>query len=269
MLASLLSRGEVLPLAPLATDPVRGWLVTPDGGPTLRATIDPAGRPGDQDLMAWTSLLRSYGAFQRGIAGEASELVALGVPDERPQRYPAILDRLLADDAIWTRVDDADRASAEETRRRLEAARPVIVDLAARLAASPVAASLDHGDLHGNNVLVGPGDEVHVFDWGDAVVAHPFATLTTTLGSIGHHAGSDPYGHDLDGVRDGYLEGWLDVASLADVRTAATLAMDLGHLGKAAAWERALHGLERDEMAGFHGATAAWLGDAVVRLERW
>ena len=56
-------------------------------------------------------------------------------------------------------------------------------------------ASLDHGDLHGNNVLVASGDgPIRLFDWGDAVVAHPFATLTTTLGSIGHHAGVDPYG---------------------------------------------------------------------------
>jgi hypothetical protein len=269
LLAWLVTRGESLAVAPLAADPERGWIVTADGGPTLRSTRGADGRPGDQDPAIWARLLPIHGEMQRGVVGAVQELLALAVPDERPERYPAILDQLLADDAIWTRVDDADRGSAEETRRRLDAAKPAIVDLAARLAASTVAASLDHGDLHGNNVLVGPGDEMRVFDWGDAVVAHPFATLTTTLGSIGHHAGLDPYGHDLDGVRDAYLEGWLDVASLADLRTAATLAMDLGHLGKAAAWERALRGLEPNEMAGFHGATAAWLRDAGARLERW
>ena len=117
-------------------------------------------------------------------------------------------------------------------------------------------ASLDHGDLHGNNVVPAADGAFRLFDWGDAVVAHPFATLTTTLGSIGHHAGVDPYGPAVAagprcvpvgmGGRRRRRPSWSD---------AATLAMDLGHIGKAAAWERALQGLEPDEMAGFHGAT--------------
>ena len=39
-------------------------------------------------------------------------------------------------------------------------------------------------------------------------------------------------------------------------------------IGKATAWERALQGLKPDEMAGFHGATAATLNALVARLGR-
>ena len=53
-----------------------------------------------------------------------------------------------------------------------------------------------------------------------------------------------------------------------ELTRAAELAVDLGHIGKAAAWERALRGLEPAAMGGFHDWTAAWLADTVERLER-
>jgi len=145
---------------------------------------------------------------------------------------------------------------------------PLVAALADDLAASGVEPSLDHGDLHGNNVLVGSGvDSIRVFDWGDAVIAHPFTTLATTLGSIAHHVGVDPYGPAVASVRDAYLAGWADLAPASVLERAAAVAMDLGHIGKAAAWEQALQGLEPDEMGGFHAATAVWLADFVARLE--
>ncbi len=271
LLAWLVDRGETLPLAPLAVERERGWLITPDAGASLRSTVGADGRPGDQDPAAWTAILPEVAAFQRRIAPASDELVALGVPDERPARYPAILGDLLADDRIWTRVDAAERDATDDVRRRLEALRPLVRELAAALAATPIAASLDHGDLHGNNVAWrrnGAASGIRMLDWGDAVVAHPFATLTTTLGSIGQHLGVDPHGPVLDPVRDAYVEAWADVATMPELRAWATLAMDLGRIGKATAWERALQGLEPDEMAGFHGWTAATLGELAPRLER-
>lgn len=271
LLTWLVERGETLPLAPLAVDLERGWLVTPDAGSSLRATPSAEGRPGDQDLRAWTRILPAVAAFQRRLAPWAEALVALGVPDERPDRYRPILDGFLADDRIWARVDPAGRDGADDTRRRLERVRSTVGELAAALGASPLAPSLDHGDLHGNNVVwqrTGRGSEVRLLDWGDAVVAHPFATLTTTLGSLAQHLGVDPDGPALDRVRDAHLRAWSELASMPDLRAWAALAIDLGQISKAAGWERALEGLEPNEMAGFHGATAAVLGELAGRLER-
>ena len=112
-------------------------------------------------------------------------------------------------------------------------------------------------------------DGWRVFDWGDAVVAHPFAVLTTALGSFTYHAGLSLDGPGSARLRDAYTEAWTDRAPRAALARTATLALDLASIGKAAAWERALQGLEPADMGGFHGATAAWLADAVDRLERW
>jgi hypothetical protein len=77
----------------------------------------------------------------------------------------------------------------------------------------------------------------------------------------------DPYEPAVGEVRDAYLSAWAEEAPEPVLARAATMATDLGHIGKAAAWERALHGLEPDEMAGFHGATAACLADLAELLE--
>ena len=66
-------------------------------------------------------------------------------------------------------------------------------------------AAIQHDDLHGGNILVGP-DGDRFFDWGDAVVAHPFTTLTTTFNSIAHKTGRDLDDPVFSRLRDVYLE---------------------------------------------------------------
>ena len=144
-------------LAPIALDPARGWMLLPDGGPPLDELPPEA--------------LGQYGRLQRALAPHADGLPALGVPDMRPEVMPARFEEAL----------DAARASApagggdEGALARVEALRDDVARWCERLAASPVPASLDHNDLHQQNVL-GSGP-YRFYDWGDAVVAHAFAAL--------------------------------------------------------------------------------------------
>ncbi len=104
-------------LLPLATDPGRALILTPDGGPTMRDTR-PDGN-GDHDLAAWARILRGYAHLQRSMEGRAAELVAMGVPDMRPEHLVAVVEGFVADDAIWARADAEDRDAARAARRRL------------------------------------------------------------------------------------------------------------------------------------------------------
>lgn len=254
-------------LLPLAVDPARGWLLIEDGGPTLRTLVAADGRNGDTDLGRWERILPAYAQLQRRAKGHVGAMLEAGVPDQRPARFPEALARLVESADVWARVDEADRPGTEVGRGRLAELAPLVADLAAELAASAIPATIEHGDLHGNNIVIGEGGEPRVFDWGDAVVSHPFLTLGGTLGSIAHHAGLGPYGPDLDRIRDAYLEAWTDIAPRSTLARLVPAAMDLGHITKAAAWERAMTGLTPDAMGGHHGATAAWLADLVPRLE--
>ncbi|MEO6206677.1 MAG: phosphotransferase [Candidatus Limnocylindrales bacterium] len=260
--------GETAALLPLAVAPGQPWLLLDDGGQTLRSRLAPDGRNGDSDMDAWTRILPIYAALQRRAEGNVPALLAAGVPDLRPARTAETLRGLIDDDALWARVDADERDATDLARQRLRELFPLVADLAAELAASPIPPTIEHGDLHGNNILLGPEGAPTFFDWGDSAVAHPFVTMIGTFSSIAHHAGLDIYGSsELDRLRDTYTEAWTDLLPRTALARVVTLAMDLGHIGKAATWERAMTGLSPDQMGGYHGWPALWLTDLVPRLE--
>lgn len=255
-------------LEPIAADPERGWLLLPDGGPTLRQTRQSRLEgPEDRDLEDWTHVLRAYASLQRGVEARNEELLRTGVPDGRPDALPGTFARLLDDDAIWERVAAAEWDAARDARARLRDLGAWVAARAGELAGSGITTTIQHDDLHDGNVFAGP-DGYRFFDWGDAVVAHPFGTLVTTLNSIAYRLGIDPDGRDLQQLRDVYLEAWTDVSPRAALDEMLEAALDLGRIGKAAAWDRALQGLESDEMDGHGDAPAGWLMDLVERLDR-
>lgn len=253
-------------VAPIAIDPVRAWILLADGGPTLRQAR-PDGT-GDHDLGAWERIMPEYAALQRSTETHASELLAMGVPDGRPEALRAAFSRLLDRDDLWEpdRMDPEDGDAVVAARPRLRELVPWVAAAAEELGRSGIAATIQHDDLHGGNIFVGP-DGVRFFDWGDATVAHPFGTLTVTLNSIAHHTGIAPDDPRLERVRDAYLEPWTGVHPRADLDAIVERALDLGRISRAASWERSLAGLAPEAMDGQGGAPAAWLADLVDRID--
>jgi hypothetical protein len=245
-------------LLPHAVHPERPWLLFDDGGPTLRATR-PDGT-GDHDLEAWERVLAEYAAVQRAVEGDAAReaMLAAGVPDQRAQRLPRELARLLDDDQVWARVTPDERETGVAARARLRARLDDVEAAVAELDAAGVPATIQHDDLHGGNILVGPDGDLF-FDWGDAAVAHPFSTLTTTFNSIAHHTGRGLDDPVFDRLRDVYAAAWSDRLPPDDLARVVALARVLGCIAKSLAWERALTGLEPDEMDGYGDAVAGWL----------
>jgi hypothetical protein len=252
---------------PLAVHPDRPWLLLDDAGPTLRQTR--ADGSGDHDLAAWERVLAEYAELQRSLdTGDAvAAMLAAGTPDGRPAVLPGELARLLDEDAWWERLADEEREEGAVARRTLHEQLPVVKAHAEGLAAFRIAASVQHDDLHGGNVLAGP-DGDRFFDWGDAVVAHPFGTLTVTFNSIAHKLELPPDDPVFTRLESVYLGAWDGVASRPDLQRAAAVARVLGCIGRALAWERSLSGLEDDEMDGFGDGVAGWLVEFAGRLGR-
>ena len=247
-------------MLPFAVHPTRPWLLFDDAGPTLRAT-SPDGL-GDHDLGAWRRILPEYAALQRSVERPVAvaAMEVAGAPDGRPATLVRELDRLLDDDRVWGLAAPEDQATATQARARLRAAGRHIRDGVARLDSADVAHTIQHDDLHGGNIVVGlAGDRF--FDWGDAVIAHPFATLNVTFNSIAHRTGRDLGDPAFDGLRDAYLEAWTDVAPRDVLVDAVGLARDLGCIGRALAWERALLDLAPDSSS----SPTDWTGRPGVR----
>ena len=97
----------------------------------------------------------------------------------------------------------------------------LLPDLEARLSRarrpSRAATALEHGDLHGANVLVGRGGR-WFFDWADASVSHPFFTLLVTCNMVIDDLDSEAGRRASARLRDAYLEPWAAVAPASALR---------------------------------------------------
>ena len=182
-------------LAPIAADVERAWLLLPDGGPSLGER--------EAGLDAQVAALVEYGRLQRRLEPCVEEILALGVPDMRPA-------------VILQRFHEA--LAAAGGNPEVEAMEPAVAQWCERLAASPLRASLDHNDLHPWNILGDGSGEVRYYDWGDSVVAHPFAAMLVPLGMLER---------GREAARDAYLGVFADLAPHAElVETLAGLLHD-------------------------------------------
>ncbi len=165
-------------LPPVAADVARGWIVLPDGGPPLAERL-----AGAELVDAMVTVLPQYGQLQRDLAPHAADMLGLGVTDMRAGAMPVRFDEAV--EAASAYVEHRGGASERATLQRVAALRPAVVSWCDELAGMPGMPSLDHNDLHPGNILLdGPGLQARFYDWGDSVVAHPFASMLMGLGSV-------------------------------------------------------------------------------------
>jgi hypothetical protein len=216
--------------APVAVDLDRAWSLTRDGGPTLHERPAPPG-----DVGAWHVMLRAYADLQFDLAGHADDLLALGLADLRPGRVPGRFERLVADPAL-ERVIDAPGGITRDQHAALRALAPRLREWCAELGELGIPVSLDHADVHPNNVFAATGTP---FDWGDAAVTHPFASLLVALRTAAEQAGLPPRSPELAALTEDYVRCWLDAGHpRAAVGRSLALALRVAPLARALAWGR-------------------------------
>jgi hypothetical protein len=232
----LLARhGAELILRPIAVDTDRSWILLPDGGRALRDVA-----AGDALVDHWDRIVADYAQLQRSLMPETGMLLSLGVPDMRPENMPQRFDEgvEIARAIIREQGVDEDRS----TLAQIEAFRPQYVAWCEELASSPVPVSLDHSDLHGGNVLMGPAGQgdARLYDWGDSVVAAPFSSLLVLLRSVQVALGCGPDDSRLHRIRDAYLEVYSDMDGHDRLVRTLELACRVSKVIRAQTWARAL-----------------------------
>jgi hypothetical protein len=216
-------------LDPIAVDVERGWVLLPDGGPTLREQL------GEEDLSeVMTRVLPQYAELQLALMPHAEDLLATGVTDMRPAVMPQRFDEALEATARY--VAAAGDAEARERHAWVAGQRKEFV---ARCADLPDRASLDHNDLHSSNILGRPGGPARFYDWGDSVLAHSFSTMLIPLLGLTKLLEVGPDDDRVRRPRDAYLEVFGDPA---DLLAELDLACWIGKVARALVWERSLHG---------------------------
>ncbi|MGC5015447.1 phosphotransferase family protein [Streptosporangium sp. DT93] len=233
----LLSRvaPDRIPL-PIAVDVERGRVLLPDGGTPLGDRVKGAAL-----ADALVTVLPEYGRLQRDLAPHVEDLRALGLTDMRAAVMPRRFDE--AAHAVGEYAERYGDPSDRDTHRRVSAMRGTFVSWSERLAAASVPPSLDHNDLHPWNILVAgtaPVREVRFYDWGDAVVAHPFASMLVALGFLRDHLGVAPDDPAILRPRDAYLEVFGDLAPHAELVEELELACRVGRIARTLVWERSI-----------------------------
>ena len=215
-------------LTPLAVDEKRGWVLLPDGGTSLGERAE-----AEELIAGMSAALASYAELQIALAPRVDDLLEIGIADMRPGVMPARFDEALRAGERYAAAssDPADRESLE----RIEAYRGGFGEMCADLASRPGSASLDHNDLHPWNVLGSPAGGMRFYDWGDSVVAHPFAATLVPLGVI---ARSDATA--VETLRDAYLDPFSELGPREELVETLELACRVAKVARALTWERAL-----------------------------
>ena len=195
--AALESRWPGLLPEVLAADAERAWLLLGDAGERLGFGVGPE---------PWLSLLPAYAELQRGEVAHVAEHLAAGVPDRRIASFPALYEEMLAHELPLSVTDHA----------RLRAFAPGFARLCEELAAADAPETMQHDDLHGNNVYPRNG-ATRILDWGDSCVSHPFLTLFVAFLHLEEMEGLARGDRWFDRLRDAYLEPWGRPAELREI----------------------------------------------------
>jgi hypothetical protein len=234
----------------LAADLERHWMLTADSGVTLRRVLQ-----ADGDIRHWHRALTLYTGLQRELSECLPDLLDLGIPDRRLEILPTQYAQLLTHTEVLG-IDQPEGLTSAEYRRLCEFT-PLFAALCDRLAAYGIPETLQHDDLHDNNILVREGNCM-VFDWGDSCISHPFLSLLVILRSAAHTLALEPNAPALLQLRDLYLEPWTHEMPREDLREAFALAYRIGMICRALTWHRVLLALDRPLQAEYAESVSGW-----------
>jgi hypothetical protein len=243
-------------VAPLAIEPDRGWLLTPDSGPTLRNL---EAERDDDSLDLWERLAADWADLQRRVIPDVDRLLAAGAPLSPPSDAPGLLAERIEEYAGLPPDDPGhlDPVDADRLRNAL----PTIAVWAEQVAAAGLPLSLDHNDLHSANAFAPRAGErqLRFFDFGDSVVGHPLSSLLIPLNVLAHQLSADDDDPRLRRVVDAYLEVWSDLADPVTLRAAVDPARQLARLHRSECWRRVLRSADRSEQAEWGDSATGWL----------
>lgn len=203
---------------PVAVDVERGWLLTEDRGVTLGDDHPPT-------LDDWSGVVRTVAGLQRGLVDHADAVLATGVEDCSPATVPDRLERMV-DALAGLPGDDPSHLTADDLAE-LARRRPELDDAVARLDASVVPSTLQHGDLHPWNAFT----DLRLLDFGDAQWAHALEVLNVPYGWITAES-SLPW----EAVLGAYAAQWEDVAGVRELRALFGATAFTHAVNRAATW---------------------------------
>jgi hypothetical protein len=238
----------------VAADPTRDLLLTQDLGRTL-GELGAA-----HDVLTWSRIVRDAALLQRAVAPRVDELGLTALPPECATMY--------AGDAIGrlNALPDGDpRRLGDDVAERLRALLPSIERWSDQVADLDLPLTINHNDLHANNVVApgGPDQPLRFFDFADAVVGEPLGELLIVLNLCSDELKASPDDLRLRRIADAALEVWSDLVPARALRAGLPAALQLARLARVESWRRCVASFTSSEREEYGAAPAQWLGSLV------
>lgn len=218
-----------------------GWLLMRDiKGHPLRELRDKA---------LWQRAINEYAKLQVQEVENTDMLISMGVPDRRLHKLRDEIDKNL--EAMC-----ATGLNEEETSKIL-ALKPELLRMCEDMEGI-VPTSIEHGDLHSNNIRLSE-EEIVFFDWGDAAVAHPFFSTRIFWNSIDELITSEDEWLDMvNEFKPYYLEPWRKFAPMEDLEKLLLISDQLACVYRALSWYLYIN-LNREKLQESYIKPSQWL----------
>lgn len=244
---------------PLAVEPMRGWMISPDYGQTM-ARI-PSTDPG-----LWERLLRDFARLQKSLLPHGDELFDAGLTQFDPRHLPSYIDEQVMLHASMPSEHPLHLPArdAEELDSQLGPVRT----MCEFLASCRMPLSLDHNDLHrGNAFLPASADEpLRFIDLGDAYWAHPFSSLALPLRTMSKELGTTPADPRIRQAVAAYVQEWEDYGTRAELERQIEPALRLGKLQAHGTWMAMLAGASDEDVKRYAPRALRPLAELVAPL---
>lgn len=237
----------ILSLQPRWAQCLPQLLVTDERGWMLMEDFD--GKPIEEmPHRRWGAAAGRFAHLQIDCAGEDADWLTLGCPDRRPERLPALLEKVLEDEELL--LSEPKQLTMTEVRQ-LRRMQPMLTQLCEQLAASPIPNTLHNQDFRSGN-LIAIGKEFLFYDWGDTVLSHPFFSVQRMLDYVSCQEGVPRWywkmrhrGDQLRRtIRDAYLAEWEGRASRRQLREGFVLSRQLNPMYQAIRWHQEVQHVE-------------------------
>jgi hypothetical protein len=242
----------------LAFDLERSWMLMSDAGTPLRQLVR-----AEKSFARWGEVMPQFVQLQKDLTGKARDLLALGMPDRRLERLPALFEALIADEASML-LDQPEGLTADDYGR-LKQSLPEFGRSCELLASAGIPETLHHDDFHDGNIFVREG-RILFTDWAESAIAHPFFSLVVLLrgaeNSLEAYSGVEP-GPDAPEIvelRRLYLGHWSSHASMHDLEALARIAeRKLGYANRALTWHWVISKMPVELRADYAAAVPGYL----------
>lgn len=202
----------------LAINETEGWLLMRDmRGQSLRTL---------KDKKTWQKALVEFAELQVTESSNIERLLQIGVPDRRMSVLKKEIQQSLEELC-------ATGLTREETKLVMNLL-PTLLEMCDQIDVIP--ASLEHGDLHSDNIRL-IDNKLVFFDWGDASVSNPFFSTRIFWHALDEliTAESEWLGM-VEEFRPYYLEPWTNIMPMKVIDRALRISDELACVQRALSW---------------------------------